>query len=298
MPAGVKKLAYAHQFFSGDDLLHFYLPYTLRHAAWKKPYEALNNTLNELRDLKGRLVDGRAYEFPDKGYVNYLKSLLPGKLEGLAEGSGDACTVDDLDDRLKVVEDILQIDREQPEALLFIESAQYLNPYEPCRERVMQAMEANEGDYVQLFPGQPRPLLWFGDEEHLTQFGATAASIETALILAGRMDTPVNEQQLDFYRQFVFESYDLDIRQDSLQIALLPAESALAEELVFNWTVTWNGEEVFTNSETGQTAIAVPLAGDAVEYFIRVVIHDQDGRYYLRGGFDLSELPGGSGGTG
>ena len=241
--------------------------------------------------MKGRILDGSSYEFPDKGYVNYLKSLLPRQIEPRPTGISDACAVDDLDDRLGVVAEILKTDREHPESLLFIESAQFVNPYAACRDAVKKTIENGGQEYIQLFPNQPRPLLWFGDEEHLTQFGATAASIETALILAERMDTSADQQQLDFYRQFVFDAYDLDIGEEYIRLELLSADRALVEDLIFNWTVAGNGEEALSVQEAGKTEVEFSLLGDVSEYFIRVVIHDQDGRYYLRGGFDLSELP-------
>ena len=202
VPSLFRQLQYAQQFFSAENLLYFYLPYTIFHADWKKP----ESVLTDIKDAWAALISGKTeVELPHQGYFNYMESL-PQLKPGASEKQPPAqCPITDLDKRLEVIRQIIQLDQTNQPKLMFVEAPQLLNDFEACRQEAIQRIRADGGDYQVLLQDEGRPRLWFGDHEHMTQFGAIIASVELAELLSQKLDLPVNEKALAYYRDLFFQ---------------------------------------------------------------------------------------------
>lgn len=159
MPFDWRKLLFAHQYFQGNNLLHFYMPFTLFHSNWKHPEEVIQRVqaaIDAHREAAGEEIH---IDLPFKGYVNYFHSLsmdVPNPEDFTVK---DDCNVWDMDDRLDVVTQILEINKESKGNLLFIESPQYVNKYAACQEQVIDHIEEQGGEYEILFEQEGRSRL-------------------------------------------------------------------------------------------------------------------------------------------
>ncbi len=287
MPISLRKLIYSYDFFSDSDLLNFYLPYTSNHSNWKNPNIPISRAYTELKTIKNNWGSDRYVELPHKGYENYLKSILPGEIQSETPDEIASCPIDDFKDRLSVTEDILQINQKHSEDLLFVEAPQYINKYENCRDQAIDLIESYEVSYKTLFNDQGQSLLWFGDYQHMTQFGAIIASVETAELLAHELNIEIHPEALDYYRSYFFKDYTLVQEGDNISMNLIPDNNESLMDLVFKWEIFLDGESVYKIEEKGKNELKYALPEPIGDYFIHIMINNPTSNYYLRGGFDL-----------
>lgn len=287
MPFSPRKLVYSHQFFSDGDLLKFYLPFTSNHADWKKPDELIFRAKDEAQNIKEKLDADWHVDLPHQGYENYLRSLPPQQEPPqLSEGIGD-CSISDLEARLSVTEEILQIAQKEAQNITFIEAPQYLNLYENCRDQVVDLTEKYDVSYQTLLDGTYRSPLWFGDDEHMTQFGAIIASVETAQLLADQLNIDLNRDALAYYQSYFFLDYTLVPEGDSITLTLIPENYEAISDVDFIWKVSLNDQSILKIEEKGKNELNFTLPEPTGKYYINIVIHNPASSYYLRGGFDL-----------
>ena len=287
MPMSLRKLIYSHNFFLDGDLLKFYLPYTSDHSDWKNPDIPISRAYTELKTVKDNRGSEKHVELPHRGYENYLISLLPGQIQIEAPDKTASCPISDFEGRLSVTEDILQINQKHSEDLLFIETLQYINKYENCRDQAMELIESYEVSYETLLNDQARSPLWFGDDEHMTLFGAIISSVETAEILSRELNIQMSPEVLNYYRSFYFRDYTLIQEGDNLSINLIPVNDEALNDLVFQWEIFLDGESVHKIKEKGKNKLEYTLPEPTGAYFIHIMITNPAREFSLRGGFDL-----------
>jgi len=287
MPISLRKLIYSHNYFLDGDLLNFYLPYTSNHSDWKNPNILISRVNTEFETIKNNQGLGNYVELPYRGYENYLGSLLPGQIQSKTPDKIVYCPISDFEDRLSVTEDILQINQKHREDLLFLEAPQYINEYENCRGQAIDLIENYGVSYKTLFSDQDRSLLWFGDTEHMTQFGAIIASVETAEFLAHELNIQMSPENLNYYRSYFFKDYTFTKEGDDISINLIPANNEALMNLVFQWEISLDGESVYKIKEKGKNELKYTLPEPIGDYFIHIMINNPTSDYSLRGGFDL-----------
>jgi hypothetical protein len=286
MPFSLRKLLYGFQFFSSDDLLKFILPFTSNHADWKNPNAALVRVKEGLGAIKEKMQADGHIDLPYKGYENYLRSLPPQTSVPFAPIPA-ACSIADLEARLAAAEEIMQISRERGQKLTLIEAPQYLNQYENCSGQVIDLSVQYDIPYHTLLKEHYQSPLWFADDQHMTQFGAIIASVETARILADQLDIAWNKEMLAYYRSYFFLDYTLVQEEDSVTLTLIPEDLEAIQDVDFTWTVSLEGEAFSKTEEKGMNSVSFSLPQPTGSYFIHVVIHNPISDYYLRGGFNL-----------
>ena len=284
MPLSLRKLVYAHQFFSDENLLSFYLPFTLFHSNWKDMQAVAGRVEEALQAFK----DDEPVELPHQGYFNYMEPLSRGAQDPLTIVESDKCPLTDMQARLAVVEDILQVDVQQGGELVFIEAPQYRNEEAGCRAQVVDVVESYNGDYERLFQGQSPSRLWYADDQHVTQFGAIIASVETAELLAQKAGLEMDQEALAFYRSYFFRDYDLKVEDGQVKVSLIPFDEEAASNLYFTWTLERqdDGEDVFQIEGVRLLEQTFDLPDPDEEYSLDVGIYNLDGSYSLRGTFD------------
>jgi len=287
MPTSLRKLIYSHKFFSDGDLLNFYLPYTSDHSDWKNPDILISRVKTEFKTIKNNWGSEQNVELPHQGYENYLKSLLPGQIQLKTPDEIGSCPISDFEARLSVTEDILQINQKHSEDLIFIEAPQYINDYENCRDQAVDLIESYAVSYETLFNDQGRSPLWFGDYQHMTQFGAIIASVETAELLAHTLNIEMSPEMLNYYQSYFFSDYTLVQEEDFVSINLIPENNESLLDLDFKWEVFLDGESVYKIEEKGKNELKFTFPEPTGDYFIHIMINNPDRDYYLRGGFDL-----------
>jgi len=284
MPFSARKFIYAHRFFDEDDLLKFYLPFTSYHADWKNPEQARERADEALELLRQRIDADWQVELPYQGYENYLVSL-PLETEYAIDVDSGACPIPDFNERLQITENMLQAATQDGQAVVMIETPQFVNPFAGCREQTT-ALAARYGvEYISLLDDAPRPPLWFGDDEHMTQFGALIASVETAQYLADRLDIAINKDILEIYRRYFFSDYTFEREGDMVEIALFPDNPQAMANMNITWYGMHNGESFLEEGEDGMITLIFQLPELDAKYFIRVVMFDPAIHYYVRGGF-------------
>ena len=239
MPISLRKLIYSHNFFSDGDLLNFILPYTSNHSDWKNPNILISRACTEFETIKNNWDSVRKVELPHKGYENYLKSLLPDQIQLKNPDEIGSCPISDFEDRLSVTEDILKINQKHSEDLIFIEAPQYINKHENCRGQAIDLIESYDISYETLFNNQDRSLLWFGDYQHMTQFGAIIASVETAELLSRKLNIEMSPEMLNYYQSYFFSDYTLVQEANFVSINLIPENNESLLDLNFKWEVFW-----------------------------------------------------------
>ena len=287
MPIGFRKLKYSHDFFTDGDLLKFYLPYTSSHSDWKNPnlfFSRVDSELESISDLRDFF---KPVELPHKGYENYLKSLTPWELEIESPGQNDPCPIPDFEDRLSVTEDILQKSNKHLGELFFIETPQYINKFENCRAQAVNLINRYEVPYTILFKEQDLPLLWFGDHQHMTQFGAIIASVETAEFLSDELNIEMNAEALNYYQSYFFIDYTIVQEGEKISINLVPYDKETFTDLIFKWEVFLNDKSILRIKAKGKNEITYTIPEPIGNYFIHIVIVNPTGNYPLRGGFDF-----------
>lgn len=287
MPFSFRKLVYAHQFFSDIDLLKLYLPYTSNHADWKNPDEIVSRIKDVLPSIKKKLDAGWHVDLPFQGYENYLTSLPPQLEPSQASAELVECAIPDFDERLSITKNILQISQNNQQDLILIEAPQHQNQYENCKNKVVGLVEGYNFSYQTLLENHNRSPLWFGKDQHMTQFGAIIASVETAQLLADKLNIDINREALVYYQSYFFRDYTLVHEDDSVTLTLIPENIEAITDVDFIWTVTLDGQEVFKIEEKGKNELSFTLPEPNGRYYIHIVIHNPVSDYYLRGGFSL-----------
>jgi len=284
VPSVLRQISYAHHFFSADNLVYYYLPYTIFHANWKELGDVAERVVERVGMLKAA---ENALELPHQGYFNYLESLPPLEAGASSIDVPAECPLSDLEERLAATKDLIELDKQTEESLVFIEAPQLLNDFEACRTEVIQQIESYGGDYAVLLQDQARPRLWFGDHEHMTQFGALVASVELAELLADRLGIPLDEQALAFYRSYFFKDYTLTRSGSQVNVKLMPYDDELSSNLYFKWTLYQNDEPLDVSEGTNQNKLTVNLPEAEGTYYLDVMIYNLSGGYSLRGRFNV-----------
>ena len=286
VPSVFRQMLYAHQFFSIENLVYFYLPYTLYHADWKNPggiIHRVEETVTALTSGKGQL------ELAHKGYFNYMESLPPLKAGALEYDPPAACAAADLKQRMETANEIMRLDAENTPGLMFVEAPQLVNEFEACRREVIAAIRKQGGDYQVLLQDQGRPRLWFSDHEHMTQFGAVIASVELAQLLAEKLDLEVDTQALAYYQTYFFNDYTINRDGREVEVNLIPYDSEAVSDLYFTWTLHRDGEEVDKIEGLSRNELTVTLPASDGKYYFHVEIFNPAGAYLLRGDLNIPE---------
>lgn len=270
-----------------SGLMNFYLPFTLNHAIWKEPAALFSIISEEWVATLERWSAGGRVALSEKGYVNYLRSMLPDQMGTEGEAESVSCLTEDLTERLAVVEEIIHISREEPGGVIFLEAPQVANAFEGCRPQAEDFFERQDVPHAVLMDNRPLPLLYFGDDEHMTMFGAVIASVETAEHLSRELDIPMKPEELSYYRSYIFTDYVVEQSGDQLYIELVPAAPEALKDLVFTWEISIDGESKWKTEKVGKNAFSYTLPQADGEYFVYVLINNPTGPFYLRGGFTI-----------
>jgi len=287
MPLSLRKIIYGHRFFSEADLLKFYLPFTSNHANWKNPSLVISRIFTELKAIKNRLSSGNRVDLPHRGYENYLKSLLPNEIKLKTTESISACQISDFEERLSVLKEILEIDKIHSGQMILIEAPQFINEYENCSNEVIDLAGSYQTSYESLLKEQGRSTLWFGDKQHMTQFGAIIASVEIAELLADKLDITVNQEKLDYYRSYFFRDYTLVQDGGDFTIRLIPYENEVITDLVFIWEIFLDGESIYKFEEKGKNELVYSLPKQSGDAYVLIKINNPASNYLLRGRIDI-----------
>jgi len=284
MPFSARKFMNAHRFFGDDDLLKFYLPFISYHADWKNPDQVRERAKKALELLKQWKKAEWQIELPHKGYENYLVSL-PLEAEQEIYMESDNCSIADFEKRLEITEAMLQAAEQDGQQVVIMETPQFVNPFSDCRDQLAGLAERYGVAYVSLLDNAPRPPLWFGDDEHMTQFGALIASVETAQYLAETLDISINKEILALYQRYFFRDYTLEREGDRVTITLIPEDPQAMADMNIAWYATHKGESFLEEEEIGMVSLRFTLPETEGKYFIRTVMFDPAIHYYVRGGF-------------
>jgi len=286
VPSPLRRMAYAHRFLSMENLVYFYLPYTIFHANWKEPADVAERVIAAAVSAGG---GADTLELPHQGYFNYMESLLPIGWGGEPKPAPETCGIPDLPQRLEKTAEIIALDLENPAELLFVEAPQLVNDFAACREEVMRGVQALGGEYLTLLEDQSRARLWFGDHEHMTQFGALIASVELAERLAERLDLTVDAEALAFYRSYFFRDYTISRNSGQVSVQLIPYDEESASNLYFTWSL-FQGEQQLDQAEgINQSQMTFTLPEPEGVYTLQVNIYNLDGSYNLRGIFNVPQ---------
>jgi hypothetical protein len=269
-------------------LIEFLFPFTSNHSVWKKPDEMFSNIIDEIKQIRDKINQKWEIDFPDRGYTNYLKPLLPGQINPDIINSNFPCPTPDLPKRLATIEEILGIDQTHQQGLLFIEAPQFINEHKNCRPVVQELIESYGVTYLPLLDNQTQPLLWFGDKQHMSQFGALIASVTTAEFLAEKLDIPIKPEALAYYKNFFFKDYTLDVEGKKVTLTLIPFDETSIPNLNFMWEIFSNNTSIFKSSEMGANMLEYTFSESKRDYYIQVMINNPADDYYLRGGFTIS----------
>ncbi len=285
VPSLFRQMQYAQQFFSTDNLIYFYLPFTIFHADWKKP----ESVMADIKDAWTTLVIEKGeVELPQQGYANYMESLPQLKPGASEKQPPTDCPITDMEERLAVVRKIIALSEASQPRLMFVEAPQLLNDFEACREQVIDGTRAEGGDYQVLLQGKGRSRLWFGDHEHMTQFGAIIASVDLAQLLSQKLDLPVNEDALAYYRTYFFKDYTVTRTDDEVTVRLLPYDKSTAGSLKYKWMLfSSDGQKVDAKTGIGKNEMTFTLPDPQASYYLHVEIFNLSGGYFLRGDFEV-----------
>ena len=287
MPFGWQKLAYSLDFFNENDLLKFYLPFTSYHADWKNPDQAITRVKEAIEQLKARWEAEWHETLPYQGYENYLKSL-PLDAERKPQTILDnACPVPDMAARLAVTEELLQTAQRAEQAMVVMETAQFVQQFPQCRDAAAELAGRYGVEYIQLMEDEALPPLWFGDEVHMTQFGAVIASVEVAQRIAELLEIPINRELLEVYQSYFFSGYTLEQNGGNVTVTLIPQDADAIREMQFQWDVSRNNEIFLEVEEAGMHSLRFTLPESGGNYFIHIVMYNPAIHYYLRGGITL-----------
>jgi len=286
IPFSWQKLAYSYQFFNEHDLLSFYLPFTSYHADWKKPDQAIERMRAAWEHLKARWEAEGHEALPHQGYENYLKSL-PLDAERDMGSAGKACTVPDLAARLTVTEGMLLAAQRAEQKMVIMETPQFVSQFPACKQAAVDLAARYGVDYINLMEDEALQPLWFGDEVHMTQFGAIIASVETAQRMAEMLDIPINHELLAVYQSYFFRGYTLEQDGAEVTVTLIAEDKAAIQEMQFAWKVSRNNELFLDIEQAGMHTLRFTLPEPSGEYFIHIVMYNPAIHYYLRGGLTL-----------
>ncbi len=284
MPFSARKLFYAHRFFRDDDLLKFYLPFTSYHADWKNPDQARERAKEVLEIIKQRRDAEWHVELPSQGYENYLVSL-PLETDLEANMETDHCPIPDFEERLQITETLLQTAARDGQRVVIMETPQFVNPFVGCRSRTADLAARYGVEYISLLDDAPRPPLWFGDDEHMTQFGALIASVETAQYLAEILDISINKEMLAIYQRYFFTDYTLAREGDVVTVTLFPENPQAMADMNITWYGMHSGESFLEVGGIEMVRLRFTLPEKEGKYFIRTEMFDPAIHYYVRGGF-------------
>ena len=287
MPFSWQKLAYSHDFFNENDLLKFYLPFTSYHADWKNPDQAITRIKESIAQLKNRREAGWHEVLPYQGYENYLRSLPLNAQRDPQTNLESTCSVPDMAARLTVTEQMLQRAQRAEQLMVIMETAQFVQQFPQCRDAATALAEHYGVEYIQLMEDEELPPLWFGDEVHMTQFGAVIASVEMAQRIAELLEIPINRELLEVYQTYFFSGYTLEQNGDSVTVTLIPHDPEAIQEMQFQWDVSRNNEIFLEVEEAGIHALGFTLPEPSGNYFIHIVMYNPAIHYYLRGGISL-----------
>jgi hypothetical protein len=124
------------------------------------------------------------------------------------------------------------------------------------------------------------------DRDHPSEFGSLIISVTTAEMLAKTMDIPVDVERLEYYRNFFFNSHNLEQANGQTSLTLVPANPSAP--LRYRWALlaadqrTVLGE--ILESSGPSYRFKTPPAGT---YWIAVAVTQPGGSYELEGLFPL-----------
>lgn len=137
---------------------------------------------------------------------------------------------------------------------------------------------------------QSQDLNWlhFQDTGHLSTFGSLIASVNTAKIISEEMRIPIDQEVMDYFQAYYFDSFDIRSSSDKIRLTLFPADPDRSSTLNYKWQVLMN-EAIMLDldyQENSYVDFVKGLPGD--QYSIKVWINNSAGDFVLEGIFQYS----------
>jgi len=283
MPFSLRKVQYLIKLFSPGDLIRYLFPFTTKHTDWKTPYVPINEAVKKFGEANTMI------EIENQGYYPLYNPLLPGKVRKASKcGEQCDCPVSDFNDRLKATDDVLRIDESDLSTLLIIEAPRNPNLCNCCKNQTFALLDSYGIAHFDILENIAASSLWFHKSNHVTQFGAVIASIETAQLLSEKLDIAMNQDALEYFKSFQFRDYTFTKDDKTVSITLIPLNEEVSKNLNYHWVVLRDGE-IFHEEIQGGNQFDFILPDPKGNYLIRVKINNPGGDYELVGEFSVNK---------
>jgi hypothetical protein len=282
MPFSLQKLNFLFDFFSYENLIKYFFPITVDHADWKTPAKPIKEAVTILNGKNVPIV------FENQGYLRLTAPLLPDAAQANDAGDPGICPVPDINDRLLITENVIQISTQHPSTLLFMEAPTISNKYKGCQRPINTLLEKHAISHYQLIDTTGYPQLWFRDSNHLTQFGAIIASIETAQHLSETLNIQMNLQELEYFKSYQFKDYTILHDGNRININLIPFDEEAAKKINYQWEVYYKNQLIHKVEIPGDHEFGFTLPDSSGNYVIKVTLNNPAGSYTLKGEFPLA----------
>ena len=282
MPLSLRKISYLQELFSIKELFKYYFPIYANHTDWKTPALTINKAVKLFAKINSPIL------LENQGYHQLSPILNPVEDQVNNFKEPDICLASNFADRLSATEETLRIDESDPSTLLFIESPTYLNEYKGCKSQIYNLLDSFAISHHKLFDNMDLSYLWFYDPNHLSQFGAVIASIETAQLLSENLGIPMNLDALEYFKSYQFKEYQFKKDDKSIYINLIPFDEESSKNLNYQWEVLQDGKIIHMEEIQGGNKFNFILPDLIENYSIMVKINNPGGDYELVGMFPIT----------
>lgn len=212
------------------DLDNLYTAFPLMHQPidWNHPEDFLDKFSDAL-PFTIEPID------PSLGFISTKSMLLKQELEN-ARLEIEADSKMPLDENLAYLEKFIQLSGQKGIPVLFTTIppvkifGERFNYYVPFDAQTYAA--EHQLDYFEVDTTQMTELHRF-DPGHLNDFGSIDASIQIAQQIGQLLGKPVDQEQLNFYRSYLFDNYELKNSGDHFTFTLFPLDRSAPLEYCY-----------------------------------------------------------------
>ena len=283
MPLSLKKVQTLFADLTIKELANYYFPFIAMHTDWKTPAKQFKEFANAAASKNTPVT------LENMGYTQRKDPLQEEELKKVDFDEFNTCPNPDLGSRLKTTEQVFKIDQGHPSQLVFIEAPTLTDKYRACVSSTDELFQTYGKPYHRLFEDVKPAMLLYNDPDHLSQFGAIIASIETARILSDELGYAIDPQVLAYYESYQFKDYTLVEDGNRLEFSLIPFDQAQLESLDFTWEVLVKGSPIHKETRRGGTIFVYEFKELPEKYMLRVTINNPAGDYELVGEFTFIE---------
>ena len=283
VPFSVRKVTYLFGFLNLNNFHEYLFPFIPYHTEWKTPGKMIDRYVHAISTPKEPL------ELEDGGYLPIQYPIFPGEISYSPTEEVSSCPVADMENRLAIFDQLLDNNQTTQNKLMLLEAPVYTNRYKTCQEMTNSLTNQYSTHYVKLFNNHELTDLLFGDEAHLSQFGAIIASVRAAEIISEEINITPDPIAIEYYESYFFSDYLLTLENNRVTISLTPIYPQYVGSLSFEWKAFQNGKLIPTKTDGNgiDNQFSFILPDPTKEYEINVVINNPAGDYELIGIFQI-----------